>query len=99
MVLYLAMADLRQLDPAARIVPAIFFQPHFHNYHCTLGANDQDRAVLDSPEYQELRDLPPSRASSTSRPSPPCAGPPPPPGRRCDLCSIRWMSGSREKSR
>ncbi len=57
--LYLAMADLRNLDPAARIVPAIFFQPHFHNYHCTLGANDQDRAVLDSPEYQELRDFAP----------------------------------------
>ena len=57
--LYLAMADLRNLDPAARIVPAIFFQPHFHNYHCTLGTNDQGRAVLDSPEYQELRDFTP----------------------------------------
>ena len=57
--LYLAMADLRNLDPAARIVPAIFFQPHFHNYHCTLGTNDQGRAVLDSPEYQELRDFAP----------------------------------------
>lgn len=57
--LYLAMADLRNLDPAARIVPSIFFQPHFHNYHCTLGANDQNRAVLDSPEYQELRDFSP----------------------------------------
>uniref|UniRef100_UPI00307C5A08 hypothetical protein n=1 Tax=Flavonifractor sp. TaxID=2049025 RepID=UPI00307C5A08 len=57
--LYLAMADLRNLDPAARIVPAIFFQPHFHNYHCTLGANDQNRAVLDSAEYQELRDFSP----------------------------------------
>ncbi len=57
--LYLAMADLRNLDPAARIVPSIFFQPHFHNYHCTLGANDRNRAVLDSPEYQELRDFSP----------------------------------------
>lgn len=57
--LYLAMADLRNLDPAARIVPAIFFQPHFHNYHCTLGVNAQNRAVLDSPEYQELRDFAP----------------------------------------
>lgn len=52
--LYLAMADLRKLDSAARIVPAIFFQPHFHNYHCTLGANTQNRAVLNSSEYQEL---------------------------------------------
>ena len=57
--LYLAMADLRNLDPAARIVPAIFFQPHFHNYHCTLGANEQNRAVLDSAEYQELQDFSP----------------------------------------
>ena len=57
--LYLAMADLRNLDPAARIVPSIFFQPHFHSYHCTLGANDQNRAVLDSAEYQELRDFSP----------------------------------------
>ena len=53
------MADLRQVDPSARIAPAIFFQPHFHNYHCILGANKQNRAVLDSPEYQNLRDFSP----------------------------------------
>lgn len=57
--LYLSIADLRPIDPAARIVPAIFFQPHFYNYHCTLGANEQKRAVLDSPEYQELKDFNP----------------------------------------
>ena len=57
--IYLILADLRQVDPAARIAPAIFFQPHFHNYHCILGANKQNRAVLDSPEYQNLRDFSP----------------------------------------
>ena len=57
--IYLILADLRQVDPAARIAPAIFFQPHFYNYHCTLGANKQNRAVLDSPEYQNLRDFSP----------------------------------------
>lgn len=57
--LYLSIADLRPLDPASRIVPAIFFQPHFHNYHCTLAANQQNRAALDSKEYQELQDFSP----------------------------------------
>ena len=50
----------------------LFFQPHFHNYHCTLGANDQNRAVLDSPEYQERAGLlPPQGASSISKRLPP----------------------------
>ena len=92
------MADLRNLDPAARIVPSIFFQPHFHNYHCTLGVNAQNRAVLDSPEYQELRDFAPSRASSISKRLHPCAVPPPPLGRVYALCSGRSTSGSLVRS-
>lgn len=57
--LYLSIADLRPLDHTSRIVPAIFFQPHFHNYHCTLAANKQNRATLDSQEYQELQEFSP----------------------------------------
>lgn len=57
--LYLSIADLRPLDHTSRIAPAIFFQPHFHNYHCTLVANKQNRAMLDSQEYQELQEFSP----------------------------------------
>ena len=57
--LYLSIADLRPLDAASRIVPAIFFQPHFHNYHCTLAANQQNRAAIDSEEYQKLKEFSP----------------------------------------
>lgn len=58
-VLYLLMADLRVLDSASRIVPTIFFQPHFHTYHPVLHINKRNCAVLDSEEYQTLHNFAP----------------------------------------
>ena len=52
--LFLCMGDLRSLDPASRIVPAIFFQPHFQNIIYTLTSDKKGQAVLDSEQYQEI---------------------------------------------
>ena len=57
--LYLILADLRNLDPAARIVPALFFQPHFHDYHPSVEVNQRGFAVADSEEYQMLHNFAP----------------------------------------
>ena len=46
-VIYLLMADLRSLDHESRIVPAIFFQPHFHDYHPSIEVNRRGCAVAD----------------------------------------------------
>ncbi|MDY5509307.1 hypothetical protein [Dysosmobacter sp.] len=56
--LFLCFADLRSLDPAARIVPAIFFQPHFHHINYTLSCSEKGWAVLDSEEYRGIRESP-----------------------------------------
>ncbi len=58
-VLYLLMADLRSLDQVSRIVPAIFFQPHFHDYHPSVEVNQRGFAVADSEEYQMLHNFAP----------------------------------------
>lgn len=55
---FLWIADLRPLDPAARIVPAIFFQPHFSNIYYSLATNRNDRALLDSDEYRAICNSP-----------------------------------------
>lgn len=45
------------LDPAARIAPALFFQPHFHNIVYTLGTKD-GYAVLYGKHYEQIRKSP-----------------------------------------
>ena len=46
------------LDPAARIAPAIFFQPHFANLVYSLEMDDRGRAVLNSPQNDSIRNSP-----------------------------------------
>jgi len=41
-------------DPAARIVPALFFQPHFHNIVYDLHVDAKGNTALDSAEYQKV---------------------------------------------
>ena len=55
--LFLCMSDLRNLDDASRIAPAIFFQPHFSNIRYRLISNKNDRAILDSEEYRKLHEI------------------------------------------
>ena len=53
----LFLADERSnvhLDPAARIAPALFFQPHFYNIVYTLGTKD-GYAALYSKHYDQIR--------------------------------------------
>ena len=45
------------LDPAARIAPALFFQPHFHNIVYYLGTSG-DYAALYSKQYEKTRKSP-----------------------------------------
>jgi len=42
------------LDPAARIVPAVFFQPHFENILCALKVDENGNAMLESPAQDEF---------------------------------------------
>lgn len=49
----------RNLDPAARIVPALLVQPHFHNMLFDLMLSEkEDTAVLSSPQYKTIQDSP-----------------------------------------
>ena len=41
-------------DPNARIVPALFFQPHFHNIVYTLRADEKNRTILEAANYDEI---------------------------------------------
>lgn len=41
----------RPLDPAARIAPAVFFQPHFSNIVYGLRMDEKDNTILTSEEY------------------------------------------------
>ena len=41
------------MDPAARIAPALFFQPHFPNIVFGLQVDGKDRTVLKSEEYDK----------------------------------------------
>ena len=45
-------------DPAARIVPSLFFQPHFRNILYDVSYDAQRRAVLSSKQYEEIRKSP-----------------------------------------
>lgn len=56
--LFMSMADLRTLDPAARITPAIFFQPHFSNIQYQVSVNHAGRAMLQSEQYDTIRTSP-----------------------------------------
>lgn len=56
---YMADRKLCQsADPAARIAPAIFFQPHFANMRYELNIDDVDRTILVSKEYEKMRTSP-----------------------------------------
>lgn len=46
------------LDKNSRIVPALFFQPHFPNIIYSLKVDAKDRTVLHSKEYDNLCDSP-----------------------------------------
>lgn len=60
--LFLCMADLRPLDPAARIAPAVFFQPHFPNMLFEISTTDKGWAALSSAQYDTIRESPVFRA-------------------------------------
>ena len=43
----------------SRIVPALFFQPHFSNVLCSINLNDtQDKAIILSNQYEEVSQSP-----------------------------------------
>ena len=46
------------LDPASRIAPALFFQPHFPNIKYDLTFDGQRRAVLHSDQYETIQQSP-----------------------------------------
>ena len=46
------------IDPAARIVPAIFFQPHFSNIVYGLKVDDKGRTALHSEQYDKTVSTP-----------------------------------------
>jgi hypothetical protein len=59
--IYLVQADLRNLDPASRIAPALFFQPHFSNIYFRLSGKG-NVAVLDSKQAEHIQKNPMLRA-------------------------------------
>lgn len=55
------MSDSRSmigLDPAARIAPAVFLQPHFPNLNYQLTVDQKGRTVLNSKEYATIQASP-----------------------------------------
>jgi len=46
------------LDTASRIVPAVFFQPHFHNINYELKRNNLGQLMLYSEQYEEIQQSP-----------------------------------------
>ena len=46
------------LDPASRIAPAVFFQPHFSNIVYTLEIDGKGNTVLDAVNYEEVKKSP-----------------------------------------
>lgn len=46
------------LDPAARISPAVFFQPHFSNIVYRLRANQANDTILEAENYEEIHSSP-----------------------------------------
>lgn len=51
-------AVLKNMDPAARITPAVFFQPHFPNIVYGLNVDAKNRTVLKSEEYDKTMQSP-----------------------------------------
>ncbi len=43
-------------DKTARIVPALFFQPHFHNIYYNLQVNERSQYLLYSEQYEKVRE-------------------------------------------
>ena len=56
--LCMCMCNLKYLDSASRIAPAILFQPHFYNIFYSLTSDDKGRTVLESEQYQEICNSP-----------------------------------------
>ncbi len=46
------------LDMGSRIVPAMFFQPHFENIEYRLRVDGENRTVLESESYEQVRTSP-----------------------------------------
>jgi len=46
------------LDPASRIAPAVFFQPHFSNIEYRLRVDPANRTVLEAANYEEVKQSP-----------------------------------------
>ncbi len=46
------------LDRSSRIVPAVFFQPHFHNIVYSLTVDQKNQAVLHSDSYETIQKTP-----------------------------------------
>ena len=46
------------LDRESRIVPAVFFQPHFHNIVYSLKVDEKNRAVLNAANYELVKKSP-----------------------------------------
>lgn len=46
------------LDPAARIAPALFLNPHFGNIEYTLTVRKRGETVLEAPEYERIQKSP-----------------------------------------
>ena len=57
--IYLTTADImKMVDHAARIIPAIFFQPHFSNIVYTLQVDEKGRTMLQSDQYDKTISTP-----------------------------------------
>ena len=57
--IYLSDPEMtKSLDPAARIAPAVFFQPHFSNIVYTLQVDDKGRTMLQSDQYDKTISTP-----------------------------------------
>ena len=61
--IFLSYQDVSaRLNHASRIAPTLFFQPHFPNILYDLTADDRGRAVLSSPQMEQVRNSPVFRA-------------------------------------
>jgi len=47
--------DMRNVDPASRIAPALFFQPHFHNINYSITGKRAGAVKLQSEQYQTIQ--------------------------------------------
>lgn len=57
-------SSCRGLDPASRIVPAVFLQPHFSNIHFDLSVDARGNSTLYCKEYEPIRNSPMFQAFS-----------------------------------